>query len=1099
MLSTKIESGTSCASIHRRPERREHRHAADRERDPGRHRRPERQREHEQRRRDADRLGPAQVGGGGELDVLEHRRRPGHVDREARRRAQRGPEPLARRCGPCRGRRAAGRPRRPPGPRARAHDHGPRRRQRRRAGNGAAARSCGAGRRRRRGARPPASSDWGRRGSQRWSMFPARTASESWAMNPPDARAPCSCGASGASIATATSHSATTSRRRRYTQRPREAKRVPAPPHRIRGPAPGHAPNRGIVTAPDADADNSLDMRWLALLTLLFSLLASGGPSRPARRPAAQRTSPGCATGRRSPGPAPRTVPRADRGREARLDARRRRRRSRSPASARRRLTLDLHGDLASGTTYSVTLSYDDGGTPATLKTTWRTLPAARPPRAARRVHHRHPARRGARHRPPDGRREPLRRAPPVRLHRRLDPHADRQAVHRGAARPPVGAGRDRPRRCCGRLGLDSALRGTATRATASSSAGRRTGWPGPRGVDDAERGRRADDQVRVQVGDVHLRRRLPRPGLDRPPPARARVGAATLPDPRAAAGSPSSAPDRASRSSRTTRPGRCSRPCSASPPRRSPFHTFPQVFLAERQIGAGRVVDLGFRPWSSSRWRTAASIPPGAPAARSPPVRCGGRPTASRRPGRTSRLKPGNPSDRATVVFDLAAKDADPDGFRDLRFRYRVDRGSWHWAVGNSFVLYHLAQGSVHTVVRPGGRLGREHRRARRPLHVPRQPRARSADRVAAGRRHTTASRRCDTVSVELTGRSCIRVAAFAACCAVSAAAAAPLALAARARPARPRWSRCAGSAVPATSRRHAVGALASGASRAGRGRVQAPKRVPAAAPGAARERPARAGRGPHPQPVRPRPGPRPQRARVPGRARPDGHRPHRHDPDGGGHGGAPPSTPSGSRCASSAARRDATFHAPAGAIRLPAADRRARCRPSAGSTPRCACGRRRAAPSCTGRRRRSPRAAPGRRPPSTRFGGYLPADLGGSQAYGQNSLIAAGRRRQRRADRHGRVLRLCPQRRDPLPQLLPGHHRHLRARTRSSAGRTRTRAARARSRSTWRWRWRPRPTPRCAHTSPPTTPTSPPRSSTRCARTGSTSSATAGAPASR
>ena len=32
-----------------------------------------------------------------------------------------------------------------------------------------------------------------------------------------------------------------------------------------------------------------------------------------------------------------------------------------------------------------------------------------------------------------------------------------------------------------------------------------------------------------------------------------------------------------------------------------SPFHTFPQVFLAARQIGAGRVVDLGFRPWSAA------------------------------------------------------------------------------------------------------------------------------------------------------------------------------------------------------------------------------------------------------------------------------------------------------------------------------------------------------------------------------------------------------------------------------------------------------------------------------------------------------------------
>jgi hypothetical protein len=35
----------------------------------------------------------------------------------------------------------------------------------------------------------------------------------------------------------------------------------------------------------------------------------------------------------------------------------------------------------------------------------------------------------------------------------------------------------------------------------------------------------------------------------------------------------------------------------------------------------------------------------------------------------------------------------------RALRFRYRVDGGRWRWAVGSSFVLYHLAGGSVHTV----------------------------------------------------------------------------------------------------------------------------------------------------------------------------------------------------------------------------------------------------------------------------------------------------------------------------------------------------------------------------------------------------------------
>ena len=60
---------------------------------------------------------------------------------------------------------------------------------------------------------------------------------------------------------------------------------------------------------------------------------------------------------------------------------------------------------------------------------------------------------------------------------------------------------------------------------------------------------------------------------------------------------------------------------------------------------------------------------------------------------------KPANPSDRATVVFAMAAKDADPDGVRNLRFRYRVGSGRWRLAVGNSFVLYGLAHGSVHTV----------------------------------------------------------------------------------------------------------------------------------------------------------------------------------------------------------------------------------------------------------------------------------------------------------------------------------------------------------------------------------------------------------------
>jgi hypothetical protein len=132
--------------------------------------------------------------------------------------------------------------------------------------------------------------------------------------------------------------------------------------------------------------------------------------------------------------------------------------------------------------------------------------------------------------------------------------------------------------------------------------------------------------------------------------------------------------------------------------PSSGPFSTHGQVFLAERQIGAGRVVDLGFRPWSSAL----------ASGGFDPAVSAGGALTARALWWATNRIpptgthfttKPANPSDRATVVFAMAAKDADPDGVRDLRFRYRVGSGRWKMAVGNSFVLYGLAHGSVHTV----------------------------------------------------------------------------------------------------------------------------------------------------------------------------------------------------------------------------------------------------------------------------------------------------------------------------------------------------------------------------------------------------------------
>ena len=129
-----------------------------------------------------------------------------------------------------------------------------------------------------------------------------------------------------------------------------------------------------------------------------------------------------------------------------------------------------------------------------------------------------------------------------------------------------------------------------------------------------------------------------------------------------------------------------------------SPFHTFGQVFLSARQIGAGRLADLGFRPWS------AAVDQGGFDPSQSP----GGALTARALWWATNRIpptdthfttKPASQSNRATVFFTMAAKDQDKQTADDLHFRYRVDHGSWHRAVSDSFVLYHLAQGSTHTV----------------------------------------------------------------------------------------------------------------------------------------------------------------------------------------------------------------------------------------------------------------------------------------------------------------------------------------------------------------------------------------------------------------
>jgi hypothetical protein len=359
--------------------------------------------------------------------------------------------------------------------------------------------------------------------------------------------------------------------------------------------------------------------------------------------------------------------------------------------------TLDLHGDLASGTTYSVTLGYTDAGTPATLKTTWKTLP---PPA--------HPALHV----------EYITAIPPAAvldIARRMDT-ANLFAVPRpsdfidASTRTLTAKGYTAALRghqsalvvtdlaVLGRPGLDSALAGycsnghgvvlggqthwlTGTHAgwaTASAVGGQTTRFA-------AKWAMYTYDAVfpdQVSTGTHQLA-----PGSVQPHFLTRGLHKFTV------FGPGSGEPIIQDYSS-----GRMLATLQRSPSSLSPFHTYGQVFLAEREIGAGRVVDLGFRPWSS------AVASGGFDPSQSP----GGALTARSLWWATNRIpptsthftvRPGNPSNRATVVFDLAAKDADPDGVRDLRFRYRVGHGSWHWAVGNSFVLYHLAQGSTHTV----------------------------------------------------------------------------------------------------------------------------------------------------------------------------------------------------------------------------------------------------------------------------------------------------------------------------------------------------------------------------------------------------------------
>jgi hypothetical protein len=137
-----------------------------------------------------------------------------------------------------------------------------------------------------------------------------------------------------------------------------------------------------------------------------------------------------------------------------------------------------------------------------------------------------------------------------------------------------------------------------------------------------------------------------------------------------------------------------------------SAYHVAGQSFIAvhwEAKGQPGRVVDLGFDPWSTDVPSGGGGYDPGE----------GGQAAAllsralwwatDRIPPTHTHFtsKPASPSPYRTVFFTMAAKDADPgSAFAALRFQYRLNSGRWRWAPGGaSFALYHLPAGHTYTV----------------------------------------------------------------------------------------------------------------------------------------------------------------------------------------------------------------------------------------------------------------------------------------------------------------------------------------------------------------------------------------------------------------
>jgi hypothetical protein len=117
-------------------------------------------------------------------------------------------------------------------------------------------------------------------------------------------------------------------------------------------------------------------------------------------------------------------------------------------------------------------------------------------------------------------------------------------------------------------------------------------------------------------------------------------------------------------------------------------FPTWGQALVAVRTMGTGRVVDLGYRPWSSAiagGGFDPAVTPGGGLLARSLWW------ASNRIPPTSTRFtsKPASSTWRTTVSFTFAGTDPDDTS---LRFRYRVNSGLWKWSPSATLVLFNLA-----------------------------------------------------------------------------------------------------------------------------------------------------------------------------------------------------------------------------------------------------------------------------------------------------------------------------------------------------------------------------------------------------------------------